>query len=81
MRLPVRAVLHTRHDATVCDVELEGSTWLILTSTLDVGSLEIDTAVYAELEGSGAFDKMTQDVDEAEHSLELHMPYVVHVLR
>lgn len=46
-----------------------------------LGALEIDQAVYSELEASGEFGRMNTDVDEAEHSLELHMPYIVHALK
>jgi AmmeMemoRadiSam system protein B len=33
--------------------------------------------VYAKLRATGKFDTMTLDVDEAEHSLEMHLPYLV----
>ena len=33
-------------------------------------------AVYAELAATGQFDTMPLDVDEAEHSLEMHLPYI-----
>lgn len=39
--------------------------------------MPIDTAVYAELKASGAFGAMSLDVDEDEHSLELHTPYIM----
>lgn len=34
-------------------------------------------AAYAKLRATGKFDTMTLDVDEAEHSLEMHLPYLV----
>ena len=34
----------------------------------------------AELHSTGKFDKMTQAVDEEEHSLEMHLPYIYKVL-
>jgi AmmeMemoRadiSam system protein B len=37
--------------------------------------------VYAELRSSGAFDDMSLATDEAEHSLELHTPFIAHVMR
>ncbi|PNW86800.1 hypothetical protein CHLRE_02g096200v5 [Chlamydomonas reinhardtii] len=46
-----------------------------------LGSMEIDQEVYAQLRDSGKFDSMSQDVDEDEHSLELHTPYIVHTMR
>jgi MEMO1 family protein len=39
----------------------------------------VGTAVQA-LYATGHFEWMTQAVDEAEHSLELHMPYLVKAL-
>ncbi|KAG2426942.1 hypothetical protein HXX76_012727 [Chlamydomonas incerta] len=46
-----------------------------------LGSMEIDQEVYAALRATGKFDSMTQDVDEDEHSLELHTPYILHTMR
>ncbi|KAG2485426.1 hypothetical protein HYH03_015807 [Edaphochlamys debaryana] len=46
-----------------------------------LGSMEIDQEVYAQLRATGQFEAMSQDVDEAEHSLELHTPYIVHTMR
>jgi AmmeMemoRadiSam system protein B len=36
--------------------------------------------VYAQLRATGKFKEMGGDADEAEHSLELHLPYIVHVM-
>ncbi len=36
--------------------------------------------VYSELRGSGEFEVMSQDMDEAEHSIEMHLPYVAKVM-
>jgi len=33
-----------------------------------------------ELHKTGQFDWMTQDVDEDEHSLEMHLPYIYKML-
>ncbi|PNH10686.1 Protein MEMO1 [Tetrabaena socialis] len=46
-----------------------------------LGSMRIDQEVYAELKATGQFDLMSRDVDEAEHSLELHSPYIFHTMR
>ena len=32
--------------------------------------------VYAELLSTGLFERMSQTVDEEEHSIEMHLPYV-----
>ncbi|XP_064402719.1 protein MEMO1-like [Halichondria panicea] len=42
--------------------------------------LEIDQHIYSELRGSGEFEVMSQDMDEAEHSIEMHLPYVAKVM-
>jgi predicted class III extradiol MEMO1 family dioxygenase len=44
------------------------------------GNLPIDAATTAELHKTGQFDWMTQDVDEDEHSLEMHLPYIYKML-
>lgn len=41
-----------------------------------LGNLLIDAATTAELHSTGKFDWMSQDVDEDEHSLEMHLPYI-----
>ncbi|KAF1814161.1 UPF0103-domain-containing protein [Eremomyces bilateralis CBS 781.70] len=41
-----------------------------------LGDLQIDLATVAELDKSGHFDRMSIDTDEAEHSLEMHLPYI-----
>ncbi|KAI3438094.1 hypothetical protein D9Q98_000536 [Chlorella vulgaris] len=45
-----------------------------------LGSAPIDGEVYAQLRATGKFKEMGGDADEAEHSLELHLPYIVHVM-
>lgn len=37
-------------------------------------------AVYSKLKASGEFDSMTISVDEAEHSIEMHLPYIAKVM-
>lgn len=41
-----------------------------------IGSIEIDARTVAELEDSGAFLKATLKIEEKEHSLEMHLPYI-----
>ncbi|MCO5559323.1 hypothetical protein L7F22_012920 [Adiantum nelumboides] len=42
-----------------------------------LGDLPIDKATVAELRSSGQFERdMKLDVDEAEHSIEMHLPYI-----
>jgi predicted class III extradiol MEMO1 family dioxygenase len=45
-----------------------------------LGNLPIDTATTADLYKTGQFDWMSQDVDEDEHSLEMHLPYIYKML-
>lgn len=45
-----------------------------------VGNLTVDEAVRAELLTNPLFQRMTQGVDEDEHSIEMHLPYVAHVI-
>lgn len=46
-----------------------------------VGDLPVDQEVCAALRATGQFDVMPQDVDEAEHSMEMHLPYLARVFR
>uniref|UniRef100_A0A7S3VPY7 Protein MEMO1 n=1 Tax=Dunaliella tertiolecta TaxID=3047 RepID=A0A7S3VPY7_DUNTE len=45
-----------------------------------LGSMQIDQEVYSQLMQTGEFEMMDVDTDEAEHSLELHTPYIVHTM-
>lgn len=45
-----------------------------------LGNLPIDAATTADLHETGLFDWMSQDVDEDEHSLEMHLPYIYKLL-
>lgn len=36
--------------------------------------------VYSELEATGQFERMSTSVDEDEHSLEMHLPYIARVM-
>ncbi|XP_059592257.1 uncharacterized protein LOC100256144 isoform X1 [Vitis vinifera] len=44
-----------------------------------VGDLQIDLEVVEELKATGKFELMDLDVDEAEHSMEMHLPYLAKV--
>ncbi|KAG0327853.1 hypothetical protein BGZ99_006807, partial [Dissophora globulifera] len=44
-----------------------------------LGDLTIDQKVNKELEETGEFEFMSQDTDESEHSIEMHLPYVYKV--
>ncbi|KAI9807845.1 MAG: hypothetical protein M1825_005150 [Sarcosagium campestre] len=44
------------------------------------GDLPLDAATIAALRSTGKFELMNKDVDEAEHSLEMHLPYIFHLL-
>ncbi|PSK54317.1 AmmeMemoRadiSam system protein B [Elsinoe australis] len=45
-----------------------------------MGDLKIDRATTEELHKTGHFSYMTRDVDEDEHSLEMHLPYIQKML-
>lgn len=45
-----------------------------------LGDLPVDTETTTELYKSGLFQYMSQDVDENEHSLEMHLPYIYKIL-
>lgn len=36
--------------------------------------------VYADLDATGQFERMSLDVDEDEHSIEMHLPYIAKVM-
>ncbi|KAL8226233.1 hypothetical protein R6Q59_000222 [Mikania micrantha] len=44
-----------------------------------IGDLPIDLEVIEELKATGKFDMMNLNVDEAEHSMEMHLPYLAKV--
>lgn len=46
-----------------------------------LGDLPIDVEVYQELKATGKFEDMDIDVDEAEHSMEMHLPYLAKVFQ
>lgn len=46
-----------------------------------LGDLPIDLEVYEELKATGKFEDMDIDVDEAEHSMEMHLPYLAKVFQ
>ncbi|KAF9056211.1 MEMO1 family [Panaeolus papilionaceus] len=41
-----------------------------------IGELPLDTEVIQELHATGKFESMTQNQDQDEHSIEMHLPYV-----
>ncbi|RPB11339.1 UPF0103-domain-containing protein [Morchella conica CCBAS932] len=45
-----------------------------------LGPLTLDSATVSSLRATGKFQTMTMAVDEAEHSLEMHLPYVYKML-
>lgn len=45
-----------------------------------LGDINLDEKIYGELEKTGKFPLMTLSEDEAEHSLELHLPYILSCL-
>ncbi|CAN0877530.1 Protein MEMO1 [Linum grandiflorum] len=46
-----------------------------------IGDLPIDQEVIEELKATGKFELMDLRVDEAEHSMEMHLPYLVKVFK
>ncbi|KAJ3041079.1 hypothetical protein HDV00_009979 [Rhizophlyctis rosea] len=45
-----------------------------------IGNLKLDVDVIAELAATGEFQSMDLETDEAEHSIEMHLPYVYKVM-
>lgn len=45
-----------------------------------MGNLALDTTTIAELRSSAEFKDMSTSSDSAEHSLEMHLPYIYHLL-
>ena len=45
-----------------------------------LGNLKVDKSTSDELEKTGMFQYMSRDVDEDEHSLEMHLPYIYKIL-
>ncbi|CAG8536965.1 7641_t:CDS:2 [Acaulospora morrowiae] len=45
-----------------------------------LGDLTLDTDVINKLRATGHFDEMTLDIDEDEHSIEMHLPYTYKIL-
>jgi len=45
-----------------------------------LGNLQLDLSTIAELHKTGQFERMSIDVDEAEHSIEMQLPYVYKIL-
>lgn len=43
-------------------------------------NLDIDLEMNEELLATGKFEKMSQDTDEDEHSLEMHLPFIAKVM-
>ena len=43
--------------------------------------VQVDSGMVAELAATGKFDYMSRHVDEAEHSLEMHLPYIQHCMQ
>ena len=52
-----------------------------LTYRTPLGDLSVDRATYQQLYSSGLFEEMTLQTDEAEHSIEMHLPYIAHVMQ
>lgn len=46
-----------------------------------LGELRIDQDVTAELSKTGKFEVMSKSVDEDEHSIEMHLPYIAKVMQ
>lgn len=45
-----------------------------------LGDLQLDLSTIAELHKTGKFERMSVDVDEAEHSIEMQLPYIYKIL-
>ena len=49
-------------------------------SSTPIGDLDHDLHTISELRSTGEFDEMSSSTEEAEHSLEMHLPYIRHML-
>jgi len=45
------------------------------------GSIPLDRDVISALHGTGHFERLSHEVDEEEHSLEMHLPYIMKAMR
>ena len=45
-----------------------------------LGNLKVDSSIREELLGTGLFQLTPSDIDEEEHSIELHLPYIAKVM-
>ena len=46
-----------------------------------MGDIPLDTAMIQQLRSSNKFQDMSPSTDSAEHSLEMHLPYIYHIFR
>lgn len=46
-----------------------------------IGPLQLDTDVIRALKSTNAFDEMSRDVDEEEHSIEMQLPFLSYAMR
>lgn len=46
-----------------------------------IAPLQLDTQVIAALRSTGAFKDMSTQVDEEEHSIEMQLPFLAHMMR
>ena len=42
--------------------------------------LQVDRGISEELRSTGSFEVMSLDTDEAEHSIEMHLPYIAKMM-
>ncbi|KAL8714519.1 MAG: hypothetical protein Q9220_001467 [cf. Caloplaca sp. 1 TL-2023] len=52
----------------------------LTTYSTPIGPLPLDTSTLSTLRSTGEFTTLSLDDDEAEHSLEMHLPYIRHLL-
>lgn len=45
-----------------------------------VGNIKVDAEIRSSLMATGLFETMTAEMDEDEHSIEMHLPYVAHIM-
>ncbi|KAJ3330055.1 hypothetical protein HDU91_003695, partial [Kappamyces sp. JEL0680] len=46
-----------------------------------LGDIDLDLSIVADLKSTNLFDELTVSVDEAEHSLEMHLPYILKAMK
>ncbi len=69
----------THYQTPLYDLEIDQSS-KDFHDVLYLDLIRVHFLVYSELQATGKFKMMTQQVDEEEHSIEMHLPYIAKVM-